>query len=57
MANDTDRQAANKLRLEAEFYEVPGLGLIQDFFGSLFHGAHLFNLSLYSNYPASPHGK
>src|SRR5882762_7861218 len=34
MANDTNRQAANKFWLEAEFYEVPGLGLIQDFFGS-----------------------
>src|SRR5258708_26107644 len=33
MANDTERQAANKLRLEAEFYEVPGLGLIQNFLG------------------------
>src|SRR6266567_1279723 len=32
MANDPDREAANKFWLEAEFYEVPRLGLIQDFF-------------------------
>src|SRR5882672_692670 len=33
MANNPNRQAANKFRLKPEFYEVPGLGMIQDFLG------------------------